>query len=182
MAYDQIGFLGKLVNDLATLSRAEKGKLDIQVEEINVRKLVESLIEEFRPQAAKKQLTIEGQVNGNDPILKSSLLYVREVLQNFVSNAVKYTESGGVVLKAFPAENGIAFEVIDSGIGISHGDQDKIFDKFFRSEDFRTRKNNGTGLGLYVTMKLARLLHADIRVESQLNKGSTFRVTMPNLS
>jgi two-component system phosphate regulon sensor histidine kinase PhoR len=71
--------------------------------------------------------------------------------------------------------------VSDTGIGISKGDQEKIFDKFFRSEDYRTRKNNGTGLGLYVTMKLARLLHAEIDVKSQLNKGSQFTIFIPNL-
>jgi signal transduction histidine kinase len=56
-----------------------------------------------------------------------------------------------------------------------------VFDKFFRSEDYRTRKNNGTGLGLYVTMKLARLIHAEIEMESELNKGSTFKIFIPNL-
>ncbi len=69
----------------------------------------------------------------------------------------------------------------DTGIGISKGDQEKVFDKFFRSEDFRTRQTNGTGLGLYVTMKLARLIHAEIDVESELNKGSTFTIFIPDL-
>jgi signal transduction histidine kinase len=56
-----------------------------------------------------------------------------------------------------------------------------VFDKFFRSEDFRTRQNSGTGLGLYVTMKLARLIHAEISLESELNRGSTFTILIPNL-
>ncbi len=73
------------------------------------------------------------------------------------------------------------FSVHDTGIGISKADQEKIFDKFFRSEDYRTRRNSGTGLGLYVTMKLARLLHAEITVESKLNHGSSFTIFIPNL-
>ena len=78
-------------------------------------------------------------------------------------------------------EKGIRFIVADTGIGISKADQEKIFDKFFRSEDFRTRKTNGTGLGLYVTLKLARMIHADIDVQSELDKGSTFTIFIPHL-
>jgi signal transduction histidine kinase len=72
--------------------------------------------------------------------------------------------------------------VHDTGIGISKTDQERVFDKFFRSEDYRTRATNGTGLGLYVTMKLARLLHTEISLQSELNKGSTFTITIPNLA
>jgi len=111
----------------------------------------------------------------------SSKLYVREVLQNFITNAIKYTETGSVAITAAPAKNGVVFSVTDTGIGISKGDQEKVFDKFFRSEDYRTRQTNGTGLGLYVTMKLARILHAEIDLRSKLNKGSTFSIFIPNL-
>lgn len=73
------------------------------------------------------------------------------------------------------------FTISDTGIGISKADQERVFDKFFRSEDFRTRATNGTGLGLYVTMKLARLIHADISLQSELNRGSTFSIFVPNV-
>ena len=86
------------------------------------------------------------------------------------------------MIGAKAGDNGITFYVRDSGIGISKGDQERVFDKFFRSEDFRTRQNNGTGLGLYVTMKLVKLLHAQIDVASELNKGSTFTIFFPNLN
>src|SRR5205823_6432714 len=113
--------------------------------------------------------------------LHSGKLYVREILQNFITNALKYTEKGSVTLIAEPAGKGVRFIVKDTGIGISKSDQEKLFDKFFRSEDFRTRKTNGTGLGLYVTLKLTHLLHADIDIASELNKGSTFTIFIPNL-
>jgi signal transduction histidine kinase len=106
---------------------------------------------------------------------------VREILQNFVTNALKYTEKGSVVVSAKPRGDGVMFEVSDTGIGISKADQERVFDKFFRSEDFRTRATSGTGLGLYVTMKLTRLIHADISLESELNEGSTFSIFVPNL-
>ena len=98
-----------------------------------------------------------------------------------MTNALKYTEKGNITLSAHPANGGVKFVVSDTGIGISKGDQERIFDKFFRSEDYRTRKTNGTGLGLYVTLKLARLLHAEIDVQSELNKGSTFSIFIPDL-
>jgi signal transduction histidine kinase len=86
-----------------------------------------------------------------------------------------------VTIGAQAHKDGVQFFVSDTGIGISRGDQERVFDKFFRSEDYRTRQNSGTGLGLYVTMKLSRLIHADIDFESELNKGSTFKVFIPNL-
>jgi signal transduction histidine kinase len=75
----------------------------------------------------------------------------------------------------------VAFLVADTGIGIAKHDQKRVFDKFFRSEDYRTRSTNGTGLGLYVTMKLVHLLKANITLDSELNKGSTFTVIIPDL-
>lgn len=181
-AHNQVLFLAAMINDLATLSRAERGKLEVQVESLNVKELVDELASNYAPQAQAKGLEIKTEVAESIADLKSSKLYVREVLQNFITNAIKYTEHGSVTLKASAGENGVVFAVVDTGIGISKGDQERVFDKFFRSEDFRTRQANGTGLGLYVTMKLANLIHADIDVESELNKGSTFTITIPNLS
>jgi signal transduction histidine kinase len=108
-------------------------------------------------------------------------LYVREILQNFITNAIKYSEKGSITVGARPQKDGVVFTVSDTGIGISKADQERVFDKFFRSEDFRTRSNSGTGLGLYVTMKLTRLIHADISLESELNHGSTFSIFIPNI-
>ncbi|MGH7241551.1 MAG: sensor histidine kinase, partial [Candidatus Saccharimonadales bacterium] len=138
-------------------------------------------INNYSSDAASKGLELTAQIAPGLPPLSSSKLYVREVLQNFITNAIKYTETGSVTVIASPADKGILFQVKDTGIGISKGDQERVFDKFFRSEDFRTRQNSGTGLGLYVTMKLTRLIHADINLESELNKGSTFSIMIPNI-
>lgn len=180
-AHNQILFLSDMINDLATLSRAERGKLTLEVESINVHDLVTELANNYTPEAGKKGLTIQTQLDPNLELLHSSKLYVREVLQNFITNSIKYTEKGGLTIRARAHDKGIMFEVSDTGIGISKSDQERVFDKFFRSEDYRTRQSSGTGLGLYVTMKLARLLHADINVVSELNKGSTFSIFIPNL-
>lgn len=181
LAHEQILFLSGMINDLSTLSRAERGKLALEVEEINVHELLTDLQATYTPDAKTKSLELKLDLDPKLELLKSSKLYVREVLQNFITNAIKYTEAGSVTLGATAANNGVLFHVSDTGIGVSKADKERLFDKFFRSEDFRTRQNTGTGLGLYVTMKLARLLHAEIEVESELNKGSTFKVFIPNL-
>lgn len=181
-AHAQVLFLADMINDLSTLSRAELGTLTLDVKAINMHDLLKEMATNYAPQATDKNLKFHLEISPHLELLQSSELYVREVLQNFVTNAIKYTEKGHIVVGARPAPKGIYVWIEDTGIGISKGDQEKIFDKFFRSEDFRTRKNSGTGLGLYVTMKLARLLHADIVTKSELNKGSRFTIFFPNLS
>lgn len=180
-AHDQVMFLSGLVNDLSTLSRAERGKLNVEIEPIDVEQLMGDLVRNYTPQAAAKKLELKLHLKHPIPELHSSKLYVREILQNFITNAIKYTTKGSITLHAEQFHKGTLFSVEDTGIGISKSDQEKLFDKFFRSEDYRTRETNGTGLGLYVTLKLSRLLHADIDVSSKLNKGSKFTIYIPNL-
>lgn len=180
-AHDQVVFLSDLINDLATLSRAERGKLIVEVQPINVRALLRQLADTYSGSAKSKGLTIKTDIAPRLPLLNSSELYMREILQNFITNAIRYTSKGSITIGATARKGGIEIAVADTGIGISKADQEAVFDKFFRSEDFRTRETNGTGLGLYVTMKLARLLHAEIGLTSTLNKGSTFTIFVPNL-
>jgi PAS domain S-box-containing protein len=180
-AHNQITFLAALINDLSMLSRAERGKLTVEVEAINVHDLVKDLVKTYEPDAKAKGLELRADIHPGLELLTSSQLYVREILHNFLTNSIKYTVTGHVTLGARPVDHSVEFTVTDTGIGVSKQDQEKLFDKFFRSEDFRTRESKGTGLGLYITMKLARLIHADIDVQSELNKGSTFTITIPNL-
>ncbi len=180
-AHDQTIFLSGMINDLATLSRAERGKLNVEIESINAHELLLDLEQNYKPSAEDKGLKLVAKADPSLELLQSSKLYVREILQNFITNAIKYTETGKVTVAAHSKKDGVLFTVTDTGIGISKADKEKVFDKFFRSEDYRTRQSSGTGLGLYVTMKLARLIHADIDLESEINKGSTFSIFIPNL-
>lgn len=177
-AHEQVLFLAKMVNDLSTLSRAERGVADTP-EPINVRELLESLYNEYAPQAEKKKLHFNLDTAGRLGTVTTSRLYLHELLQNFITNSIKYTKEGGVTLKAERDGKKIRFEVRDTGIGISKNDQTKIFNKFYRSEDYRTRETGGTGLGLYVAAKLAKKLNTTIEVKSRLNHGSTFGITLP---
>lgn len=111
--------------------------------------------------------------------MKTSKLYLEEILQNFITNSLKYTHEGGITIATSEDAEGLRIKVIDTGIGISKFDQKRIFQKFYRSEDYRTRETSGTGLGLYVCKKLAEKLHVQIVFESRLNNGSTFSMVIP---
>jgi len=180
-SHKQVIFLADMINDLSTLSRAERGKLTLEIEVINVVDLIKELENSYLADTQKKNLKLKVIIDPNLSVLKSSRLYVKEILQNFITNAIKYTPSGSITISAKQQPKAVLFSVSDTGIGISKADQDKIFDKFYRSEDFRTRQSSGTGLGLYITMKLARLTNADISFDSEINKGSTFNILFPNL-
>lgn len=177
-AHEQVIFLAKMINDLSTLSRAERGVAD-EAESIDVRELVHSLYTEYAPEAKKKKLHFDLDAGTRLGTVMASRLYLHELLQNFITNSIKYTKEGGVTLLVDRHDNLVRFEVRDTGIGISKSDQDKIFNKFYRSEDYRTRETGGTGLGLYVAVKLAKKLHTKIDLSSRLNHGSSFSFELP---
>jgi PAS domain S-box-containing protein len=182
-AHDQAIYLANMLNDLSTFARAEKGTLELNLEEISPGDLVVQLENEFHNEAEVKGLHVESKViDGLPENLVSNRLYIREILHNFITNGIKYSDTGTITISVQPLEDGsIMFSVSDQGIGISVGDQKKVFNKFFRSEDYRTRSRNGTGLGLYIVRKLAKLLQAKISMTSELGKGSTFNLKVPDL-
>lgn len=177
-AHDQVIFLAKMVNDLSTLSRAERGVAD-EPEDIDIDELVHSLVNEYTPEAEKKGLHLNLDAKGKLGVVSTSRLYLHELLQNFITNAIKYTKEGSVTLGAVIEDGDIVLTVSDTGIGISKAEQEKVFEKFYRSEDYRTRETGGTGLGLYVAQKLARKMGARIGLKSRLNHGSSFSIRLP---
>lgn len=179
MAHDQIVFLSRMVNDLSTLSRAERGLADT-AELIDIDELIHDLYGEYAPQAHAKDLRLDLHMPGRIGSVMASRLYLKELLQNFITNAIKYTKKGSITITISKSKDGmIKMAVKDTGIGISKSDQKRVFDKFFRAEDYRTRETSGTGLGLYVAVKLARKLGTDIQLQSRLNHGSTFSIVLP---
>jgi two-component system, OmpR family, phosphate regulon sensor histidine kinase PhoR len=180
-AHDQVLYLARMINDLSTLSRAERGVGDVE-EEIDVKQLFHDLYTRYQPEAQVKALQLNLDLDSTLPSITTSRLYLEEILQNFITNAIKYTEKGTITLQAHMVEGQIECLVSDTGIGISKTDQKKVFDKFFRSEDYRTRETNGTGLGLYVVAKLAAKLDTKVEVRSRLNHGTTFSFILPQRS
>ena len=180
-AHDQVLYLAKMVNDLSTLSRAERGVADAG-EDINVEELMHKLHKEYEKAAAARKLHLNLDLGTKLGKIHVSRLYVEELLQNFITNAIKYTNEGNVNITVAAKKGTVHFAVKDSGIGISRSDQQKIFAKFYRSEDYRIRETNGTGLGLYVSAKLAHKIGTKIDVTSRLNHGSTFSFELPQIT
>lgn len=176
-AHEQIVYLADMVNDLGTLSRAERGVGD-ELENIELNQLLNEMYHRYQPAAAKKGLELNLDVDPRLGRLTTSRLYLEEILQNLITNSIKYTPTGSVTVSARKQNGQVTFAIKDTGIGISKTDQRQIFKKFYRSEDYRTRETSGTGLGLYVTHKLAGKLHTTIEVTSRLNHGSTFSFTL----
>lgn len=177
-AHDQVLYLAKMVNDLSTLSRAERGVAD-DMEVIDVREMLHDLFSQYQPKAEEKKLHLNLDIKGKLGNVLASRLYLEEMLQNFITNAIKYTEKGEVTIHASVVKDAVVFEIQDTGIGISKTDQKKVFEKFYRSEDYRTRETSGTGLGLYVVQKLSHKLGTKIHLTSRLNHGSTFSFSLP---
>ena len=173
ITHEQVKFLATMINDLSTLSRAERRVGDKFVE-LNIKDLGQKILEKYHKNADDKGLNLELVMDNNLPSIKTSELYLEELLQNLITNALKYTKEGEIKISITNNEKNIRFMVEDTGIGISKSDQKKIFDKFYRSEDYRTRETGGTGLGLYVSSKLADKLDTKIELSSKLNHGSKF--------
>ncbi len=172
-AHDQVLYLAKMVNDLSTLSRAERGVADAP-EKIDVAEVLHAMHHKYESEAQARKLHLNLDLGAKLGSVNVSRLYFEELLQNFITNAIKYTKEGSVTITAKRSKNIVKFTIKDTGIGISRGDQVKVFAKFYRSEDYRIRETNGTGLGLYVSSKLAHKLHTRIELKSRLNHGSAF--------
>lgn len=177
-AHEQVLYLAKMVNDLSTLSRAERGVADA-AEDIDVVEMLKRLHQQYERDATAKKLHLDIDLGPKLGTIHVSRLYVEELLQNFITNAIKYTKEGSVTIIAKQTRGTVTFTVKDTGIGISRGDQAKVFKKFYRSEDYRIRETNGTGLGLYVSTKLAHKIGTKIELTSRLNHGSSFSFSLP---
>jgi two-component system phosphate regulon sensor histidine kinase PhoR len=177
-AHEQIMFLASIVNDLNTLSRAERGASD-EAEDIDVQELAHKLFDKYHQEAEDRKLQLDLDLSPKLGKVHVSRLYLEELLQNFITNAIKYTQKGSVTI-IFKKKSGlVTFAIKDTGIGISKSDQSKIYHKFYRSEDYRTRETGGTGLGLYIAAKLTHKIGTKIQLVSRLNFGSTFSITLP---
>ena len=178
VAHEQVIFLANMVNDLSTLSRAERG-VSNDAEEINVHELAYELHKKYANTAKAKDIHLNLDIPSKIGKVYVSRLYLEELLQNLITNAIKYTKKGSVTIIIKQKTDLITFAVKDTGIGISKTDRTKIFDKFYRSEDYRTRETSGTGLGLYVANKLSHKIGSKIVLTSRLNFGSTFSFSLP---
>ena len=176
-------FLASLVKDFTTLSLIREDSIPIKMELIDSRKVIEQLVRDFTPLIDQTKLKMHTSIAPQTPNIMSTEHYIREILQNYVNNATKYSKKGEITISAHPNRSGgVIYAVKDEGIGISASDQKHLFEKFFRSENFDTRETRGSGLGLYLCHELAARLNGKVWFESKLNVGSTFYLEVPSSS
>ncbi|MEO8181709.1 MAG: response regulator [Deltaproteobacteria bacterium] len=170
-----------LINDILDLSKIEAGKLDVRPESVSVRRLTDELEDTFHSLAREKGLELTFSVEPNAPSsIHTDSTRLQQILKNLLSNALKFTERGGVSLAIHRARDGrVAFEVKDTGIGIAPEQHDVIFEAFRQADGTTNRKYGGTGLGLSISRDLAGLLGGELRLESAPGRGSTFSLLLP---
>jgi TMAO reductase system sensor TorS len=167
----------QIINDILDFSKVEAGKLELERIDFRLREAVEETIEIFAARAHAKGLKLMCDIGADVPdTVCSDPMRLRQILINFVGNAIKFTDSGMVVVRvgAVGKDGLLRFEVVDTGIGVSEEAQANIFNAFSQADSFTTRKYGGTGLGLAICRQLATLMGGEIGVHSEVNRGSTF--------
>ena len=178
-----------LINDILDLSKIEAGKLQLEYDALDIRIVLRDVQHIFSQKAEQKDLTLALDIA---PDVPASMLLdevrMRQILFNVVGNALKFTEHGGVKIRAFtgaanPRQDTVELilEVEDSGIGISQDEQQRIFEEFTQQSGQSTKKYGGTGLGLAITKRLVEMMRGQILIRSEVGKGTTFRFTFPEI-
>lgn len=173
-----------LINDILDLSKIEAGHVDIRPEPVLLERMARDLNAVFEPLARQKGLTLRIGMEPHIPrTVETDRQRLEQILKNLISNALKFTEKGGVEMMIGRAENGrdIAFSVSDTGIGIPAEQQQAIFEAFRQGDGTISRRYGGTGLGLSISRELSRLLGGTIAVKSAAGQGSVFTVTIPEI-
>jgi len=166
-----------LIDEVLTFSRVDAGKEMVRREEVQLAPIVAEALAMVTPLAESKGLALRNQTV--DAALLTDGGKVRQILLNLLSNAIKFSDDGEIVVRSRLNGDSVAVSIVDPGIGISPENVARIFDPFWQVEQRSTRRVGGTGLGLSVSRSLARLLGGDVSVESQVDHGSTFTVTLP---
>lgn len=181
--------MGSLVNELLDVSRIESGRIELDVTTLSMEKVIDQVVRTSQRQVEDKHQDLEVEVADGLPPARGDRDRLVQILSNLMSNAVKYTPEGGrIAVRARhiteetsdEAPNGfVRCAVVDSGIGISPEDQEKLFTKYFRADEPAVRDVPGTGLGLVITKSLVEMHGGNISVESEPGEGSTFTFTVP---
>jgi signal transduction histidine kinase len=168
-----------LINAVLDLSKIEAGQLVIDLADYSLKDVVQTVCTAVEPLATDKKLALKTEVSADLPPGRGDERRLTQVLLNLVGNAIKFTDAGGVVIKAGASNGSFELSVRDTGPGISAADQAKLFQEFQQAENPKTRKKEGTGLGLAISKRIIEMHGGKIWVESQFGEGSTFFVTLP---
>lgn len=171
-----------MINEVLAFATVEAGKERVHLEEFDATTLASETVEMLEARARERGLAMEFLRRSAAAPIRSDPTKVRQILINLLGNALKFTDRGKVSLEVAVGEGRILFRVCDTGPGIARQDLKRIFEPFIRVEDRSTAGKSGTGLGLAVSCRLARLLGGDIEAESELGVGSTFTFWLPIVS
>lgn len=178
--------LQALIDNILDLSRIEARRATINLEQVNLPSLLESLVELVEPQFQEKSLPLVLEIDSEAPrLIDTDPDKLRQILKNFLSNALKFTREGSVVLRLESAGGkvksnyAVCISVADSGIGIPESKHAHIFEAFKQADGSTNRRYGGTGLGLTISQQLSQLLGGEIRLESDEGRGSTFSLLLP---
>jgi signal transduction histidine kinase len=170
----------ELVNDLLDASKLESGTIRLEIASIDLRGVLDELRETMEPLAKEKEIELVETLPADLPPVQADRAKLRRIILNLLSNALKFTRKGGRVEVRVEREAGqVRISVSDTGVGIAPEDVARLFDKYEQARSRATRGEKGTGLGLYITRQLLELHGSEIKVESQVGKGSTFSFTLP---
>jgi PAS domain S-box-containing protein len=173
--------LGKLIQDIMAVNRMETLPA-ANFQPIDVNALLTKIQKQFDFTIEKQHLTVELNLDDRLPALPASVEELERALTNLVENALRYTPMGGTItIRTLAQANQMVIEVQDTGIGISPADLPHIFEQFYRADKAKATDVSGNGLGLAIVKKIIEMHHGSIEVESQLEKGSTFRIRLPLL-
>jgi signal transduction histidine kinase len=171
-----------LINEILDLSKIEAGKLDLNLEPVNLARLIDEVIGTAGQLAEKNQNRLIVEAQENLGALNADSMRLKQILLNLLTNACKFTKAGEVALRVRKVVDGrdwIELAVADSGIGMTAEQQAKLFQDFTQADSLTARRYGGTGLGLALSRKLARMMGGDVTVASEAGKGSVFTVRLP---
>jgi GAF domain-containing protein len=171
-----------LINEILDLSKIEAGKLELNPEPVNLARLIDEVIGTAGQLAEKNQNRLIVEAQENVGALNADSMRLKQILLNLLSNACKFTKEGEVALRVRKVADGrdwVELAVADTGIGLTYEQQTKLFQEFTQADSLTARRYGGTGLGLALSRKLARMMGGDVTVTSELGKGSVFIVRLP---
>jgi two-component system phosphate regulon sensor histidine kinase PhoR len=181
--HDHAMRLARLTDDLLRLAQIEAGQLLLEFQPITVSAIVEPCIETTRVKTRQKELLLEVQLADGLPSVLGDVRSLQGVIQELLDNAIRYSSTGGLItIKTSLKESEVVISVSDTGIGIPKADQERIFERFYRTDPARSRESGGTGLGLSIAKHLIEAHGGRIKVESEVGKGSTFYICLPALT
>jgi len=177
-----------MINDILDVAKMEAGKMDVRLSEFKIEAIIQAQVDMMRPLSEEKNIDLRFEIESDLPLMFQDQQKVQRILTNLLSNAIKFTPEGGrITVGARGTPRGmIEIWISDTGVGIADADREIIFEKFRQGSaiagkdaDNLTREYTGTGLGLSIVKELCKLLGGEVSVESELGKGSTFRVFLP---